>query len=135
MSDRRNWTQADLVDIRKALAITSTEKIARLYGTNAKTLRSALKRHGISIRFARRNDRPQKSLAGVRVQRSAQTPAAIYGAIALAALPDRGVCHWPIGDPAVEGFTFCGAAVKGFGAYCETHSARAYLPPAPLGNS
>ena len=37
------------------------------------------------------------------------------------------MCKWPIGDPAAEGFTFCGKGA-GDGPYCETHAQIAYQP-------
>jgi GcrA cell cycle regulator len=128
VADRRNWTQADLVDVQKALATTSTAKIARRLNVKVKSLRSALRRHGISIRFVRRGDRPRKSLAGVRVQRPASGVAATYGAAALVALPDR-ACHWPLGDPAEPGFQFCGTPRASLmTSYCPNHEAQAHLP-------
>jgi GcrA cell cycle regulator len=130
VSDRRNWTQAELANIRQALSLSTTAAIAKQYSTNAKTLRSALRRHGVSIRHTRKGDRPRKSLAGVRVQRSDSGVAAIYGAEALAVLPDR-ACHWPIGDPGEPGFQFCGAHVSSLGPYCAEHRAKAYLPAQP----
>ncbi len=35
------------------------------------------------------------------------------------------VCHWPIGDPHAEGFTFCGRPASP-GPYCEPHDAIAH---------
>jgi len=39
------------------------------------------------------------------------------------------MCKWPIGDPALESFTFCGRR-SGEGPYCHEHSQVAYQPPA-----
>ena len=36
-------------------------------------------------------------------------------------------CHWPIGDPRSQDFTFCGRD-RCRGAYCEDHALRAYRP-------
>jgi hypothetical protein len=51
-------------------------------------------------------------------------------------LSASGACKWPIGDPACEGFRFCGEAATQGRAYCNSHEAIAYVktraePPAP----
>jgi GcrA cell cycle regulator len=38
------------------------------------------------------------------------------------------MCKWPIGDPSLESFTFCGRR-SGEGPYCHEHSQVAYQPP------
>jgi GcrA cell cycle regulator len=38
------------------------------------------------------------------------------------------MCKWPIGDPALDSFTFCGRRT-GEGPYCGEHSQIAYQPP------
>jgi GcrA cell cycle regulator len=38
------------------------------------------------------------------------------------------MCKWPIGDPAVDGFSFCGRRTDVDGPYCATHSRVAYQP-------
>lgn len=35
-------------------------------------------------------------------------------------------CHWPVGDPAQEGFFFCGGEAFAHWPYCKEHCARAY---------
>jgi hypothetical protein len=40
-------------------------------------------------------------------------------------LPDD--CRWPIGDPQVAGFHFCGKQKKG-GPYCDDHMRQAFQP-------
>jgi GcrA cell cycle regulator len=37
------------------------------------------------------------------------------------------MCKWPIGDPATEGFTFCGKGSQD-GPYCDAHAQIAYQP-------
>ena len=37
------------------------------------------------------------------------------------------MCKWPIGDPASDGFTFCGRRI-GDGSYCTEHARLAYQP-------
>jgi GcrA cell cycle regulator len=37
------------------------------------------------------------------------------------------MCKWPIGDPSLETFTFCGRR-SGEGPYCHEHSEIAYQP-------
>jgi GcrA cell cycle regulator len=37
------------------------------------------------------------------------------------------MCKWPIGDPSMDNFTFCGRRA-GDGPYCEEHSQVAYQP-------
>ena len=36
------------------------------------------------------------------------------------------MCKWPIGDPATDGFSFCGRASSSEGPYCTHHSQVAY---------
>jgi len=38
------------------------------------------------------------------------------------------MCKWPIGDPAAEGFTFCGRRTGPDGPYCAEHARVAYQP-------
>ncbi len=38
-------------------------------------------------------------------------------------------CKWPIGDPALPGFGFCGARAFASFPYCQHHVALAYMPP------
>ncbi len=38
------------------------------------------------------------------------------------------MCKWPIGDPALESFTFCGRRTGHEGPYCMEHSQVAYQP-------
>lgn len=42
-------------------------------------------------------------------------------------LSDR-TCKWPIGDPAEEGFCFCGHEPRQSSPYCEYHARVAYQP-------
>jgi GcrA cell cycle regulator len=36
------------------------------------------------------------------------------------------VCRWPVGDPRLAGFGYCGAAAPGAGPYCQDHHQAAY---------
>jgi len=38
------------------------------------------------------------------------------------------MCKWPIGDPAADGFTFCGRRAGDDGPYCIEHARIAYQP-------
>lgn len=38
------------------------------------------------------------------------------------------MCKWPIGDPATEGFSFCGRRTGEDGPYCSEHARIAYQP-------
>jgi GcrA cell cycle regulator len=38
------------------------------------------------------------------------------------------MCKWPIGDPALDSFTFCGRRTGEIGPYCQEHSQVAYQP-------
>jgi GcrA cell cycle regulator len=44
---------------------------------------------------------------------------------------ERGECHWPIGDPKLPEFGYCGCKAVPGQSYCAGHQARAYLAPAP----
>ena len=130
------WSAAEIARIVSALSVRSTEAIARDLGMTAKKLRAAMWRRGVSLRHLRKPARSERApseraLGGLLTRRSADAPAAIHGGEALARLPDR-CCSWPIGDPAVEGFAFCGAQIEGHGSYCAAHRARAYMPAPPL---
>lgn len=39
------------------------------------------------------------------------------------------MCKWPIGDPASDGFTFCGRRSGEVGPYCREHAQVAYQQP------
>jgi len=38
------------------------------------------------------------------------------------------MCKWPIGDPALDSFTFCGRRTDEAGPYCHEHAQVAYQP-------
>ncbi|MBI4725031.1 MAG: hypothetical protein HY765_08660 [Rhodomicrobium sp.] len=124
---RRRWTTGELTEIVAALATLRTTDIARTLGVNPKALRSALRRHGISLRALRQQARKQEQSegTGLVVRRSALAPSAAYGAAALALLAD-GACRWPLGDPAEPDFAFCAAEAAGRSPYCEHHLSLAF---------
>jgi GcrA cell cycle regulator len=39
------------------------------------------------------------------------------------------MCKWPIGDPRLESFTYCGRRAEEKGSYCQLHAQVAYQPP------
>lgn len=41
----------------------------------------------------------------------------------------RGCCKWPVGDPASDGFGFCGAAAEGRRSFCPDHTQIAFKAP------
>ena len=43
------------------------------------------------------------------------------------------MCKWPIGDPAADGFTFCGRRTGEDGPYCNEHARVAYQPQVKKG--
>ncbi len=45
------------------------------------------------------------------------------------------MCKWPIGDPATDGFTFCGRQAGEEGPYCVEHARIAYQPQQKKGRS
>jgi hypothetical protein len=45
----------------------------------------------------------------------------------------KGICKWPVGDPAAPDFFFCGAAAREGRPYCDHHCLRAYRAIAPNG--
>jgi len=124
---RRHWTAGELTEIVAALATLRTSVIAHIIGVNPKALRSALRRHGISLRALRERARKAENNkgTGLLLRRPAAGPSAAYGAAALAFLPD-GACRWPLGDPAEPGFTFCCAPRLGRRPYCGGHLAQAH---------
>lgn len=42
-----------------------------------------------------------------------------------------GQCRWPIGDPQLPGFHFCGEPKAGEGPYCAEHASKASTPSRP----
>lgn len=40
-------------------------------------------------------------------------------------------CRWPIGDPQVSGFHFCGSRKVDGHTYCDVHRRRAFQPSKP----
>ncbi len=126
---RRRWTAGELTEIVTALATLTTKDIARTLSVNPKALRSALRRHGISLRAIRQCNRKVNATEGIGlvVRRSTEGPSAVYGAAALAILPD-GACRWPIGDPSKSDFAFCAAPRFGRASYCRHHLAKAFEP-------
>jgi len=122
------WKPAEVAALINSLAVESTANVAARLGISPKSIRSLLLARGVSIRALRRPAPSERALGGLVARRSIASPPAVFGASALANLPDR-CCSWPIGDPAVEGFAFCGAPIEGRGPYCAAHRARAYLPP------
>jgi GcrA cell cycle regulator len=38
------------------------------------------------------------------------------------------MCKWPIGDPSMDNFTFCGRRSEETGPYCHEHATIAYQP-------
>ncbi len=126
---RRRWTTGELTEIVTALATLSTNEIARALGVNPKALRSALRRNGISLRAIRQCNKKANASEGLGlvVRRSTAGPSAVYGAAALAMLPE-GACRWPLGDPSKQDFAFCGAARSGRASYCRHHLVKAFEP-------
>ena len=124
---RRRWTAGELTEIVSALATLRTKDIAGTLGVNPKALRSALRRHGISLRAIRQYSRKANvsERIGVLIRRSSAGPSAIYGAAALAVLPD-GACRWPLGDPSKPNFAFCAAPRFGHASYCQHHLVKAF---------
>jgi len=122
------WKPAEVASLINSLAVESTANVAKRLGISPKSIRSLLLARGVSIRALRRPAPSERALGGLVARRSIASPPAVFGAEALARLPDRG-CSWPIGDPSVEGFAFCGKAIEERGPYCAAHRARAYSPP------
>jgi GcrA cell cycle regulator len=58
------------------------------------------------------------------------TPAMVAEAPGTATVLTLGahMCKWPIGDPASDGFTFCGRRSDREGPYCSEHARIAYQP-------
>lgn len=126
-TQRRRWSTGELMELISALATLKTTDIAKTIGVNPKALRSVLRRNGVSLRAIREHAKKERfnEAAGLVVRRPVAGPSAIYGAAALAALPDD-ACRWPSGDPAEPGFAFCGARASGRSSYCAHHKARAF---------
>ncbi len=81
---------------------------------------------------------PNPSLAPRRVVPSLPEPHTVYyveepGSATVLTLGAH-MCKWPIGDPASDGFTFCGRRI-GEGSYCQEHARVAYQPQQKKGRS
>jgi hypothetical protein len=121
---RRRWTKGELTEAISALAALKTADVAAALGINPKALRSLLRRNGISLRALRQdhsNAAPRDG--GITVRRSSLGIPATYGALALADLHDN-ACRWPIGDPVLPDFSFCGCKRVRRSPYCAEHRAR-----------
>jgi GcrA cell cycle regulator len=57
-----------------------------------------------------------------------EDPAPEHQRKVIATLEDNS-CRWPIGDPQMADFHFCGAEANVGSVYCQTHHARAYVAP------
>lgn len=105
-------------------------KVHRLGLPGRRTTRSATGkpprrcRPRITVRFPRPPSPPRTPLAPAR-RLAARTDETEPLMLLFAALQPH-QCRWPIGDPRLPGFAFCGRAARG--SYCEGHSADAINP-------
>ncbi len=66
------------------------------------------------------NERPPREIVPLRVEDAGRATVLTLGAH---------MCKWPIGDPAREGFTFCGRRQDPGRVYCAEHAKVAYQQP------
>ncbi len=75
---------------------------------------------------------PELRVARVKPVRPQEVPPPAARMVSLMELRPND-CKWPIGDPAQEGFGFCGARQFASFPYCQHHVALAYVPVARRG--
>jgi GcrA cell cycle regulator len=101
----------------------------KLLGGRARTgLTSAKPRRPPKARRLQTVPRPPARRSAVRAPRPDLAAAmALSGTVGRLEQLGAHVCHWPIGDPADAGFSFCGRSAAG-GPYCAAHATVAYRP-------
>ena len=80
-------------------------------------------RPAISAHHAPRRVEPQQPHPTPRMETYVEEP----GSATVLTLGAH-MCKWPIGDPASDGFTFCGRRIGDEGPYCVEHARVAYQP-------
>ena len=121
---RVRWSEQDIADIVRRLAIESIATVAESYGIKAPGLSGVLKRHGIYVREVRKQHKSGPvSNAGMGLPGHTGVFHG-HGAAAIAAL-QPGDCRWPVGDLCESGFMFCAAPRVAGKSYCAHHLAEA----------
>lgn len=97
----------------------ATRAIADALGVTKNAVVGKAYRLGFERR--RPSSRPGSAPRPVGAERRPATAAKSQHPI-LSLTPDT--CHWPIGDPKLQGFRFCLGATERGRSYCATHAAR-----------
>ena len=137
------WTDDRIADLKRLWSegLSATEIARRLPGTTRNAVLGKLHRlrllggrvAGKTARARPERGRPKPGRRRVGAARGILEPAPPPAAAELAGTVDRlerlGVrqCRWPIGDPKLDGFSFCGRRAAA-GPYCPAHRGVAYLP-------
>ena len=100
--------------------------------TGRKAVQPVLARKPLrAIMGAKRSDGEPVSLDSVSMPEpsvAAKTSYRVGGKIDLMALRTSS-CRWPLGDPQIKGFGYCGAATDGICPYCAIHKKIAFYNP------
>lgn len=135
LTERRDdpWTDDLTAEIiRRYVAGDGAADLAREKGLTRNQVVSKLSREGVLRRREEiiRPVRPEKPARPQPAARQPVAPPPVEPSIVIDFVPrapvGRKACLWPIGDPALPGYSTCGAAAEG--PYCGTHRKVAYQP-------
>ena len=134
-SHRRCFTTAEADAILSEIHTFHLDMIAKKHDITRRILGDFLRRRGVNM-GALREQREARARGG-RKSVKAKTaedefripghakPILGYGIAAMATKPDHG-CSWPLGDPELAGFAFCGLPRATGSSYCERHHSVAW---------
>jgi GcrA cell cycle regulator len=120
------WT-ADRVELLKTLWLDglSASQIARaMGGATRNSILKKVQRLGLSGRAVG----AKASVYAVPMTLLLEPEAGSMPAVATVFTLGAHMCKWPIGDPALDNYTFCGRRAMEGEPYCEDHAAIAYQP-------
>lgn len=133
------WTEARIAELSRLWkAGNSASQCARMLGnTTRAAVIGKVHRLGIAARGAAAVPQPKPAKAAPkqpvvrevtsasREHPSPQVAARVMASDAIVSL-EPFMCRWPIGDPTLVGFRFCGQRAKLNGPYCDAHRVSAY---------
>jgi len=137
---RRLWLDGGLSasEIAVKLGVTRNAVLGKVHRLGLCNRRPARAPRAPAAPRAPRPQRPQRarppkpSPAPQQVRPPCTIPRPEIGPGLVAHLEDLGphTCHWPVGDPASDGFRFCGRRAP-HQPYCDAHRSVAYRPGGP----
>lgn len=150
------WTDERVESLKKLWqdGLSASQIAKQLGGVTRNAVIGKVHRLGLSGRAAPskparpvfKAPRPARPVAAPAAPRRIQEPVVATAAAATAPLPapvrhvdeapgtatvltlGAHMCKWPIGDPSLDSFTFCGRRSEENGPYCHEHATVAYQP-------